>query len=196
MAVIFHRRLITLSVCILLVGCGPSPEAAKERGFAFYDLKQYKDALPLLEKSFKGGIDDPELIVRLAYCRAMIAQDPSGAINILRDSALKYPKYARTYYELGFIAEHFSPTEGQSNVKQALGFTRRAVELDSTDWKAIDNLGMYYFQLGDFDSAEYVWKRAQNINPSHAELNARLAQLAELKAKRDSVRADAVDIVK
>jgi len=177
---------------LLLAGCGMTPEAAKERAFSFYDLKQYKEATPLLEKAFQGGIDDPELVVRLAYCRAMISNEPTKAIEILRDSALKYPKYARTYFELGFLAEHFGPTEGRANLRQALGFTRMAVALDSTDWKALDNLGMYYFQLGDLDSAKFAWVKAQTIQKDHAELNTRLRQIEELIAKRDSAAVDTV----
>ncbi len=185
----------TLVLTFVLVGCMPSPEAVKEKAFAFYDLKQYKEALPLLEKSFSRGLDDPELIVRLAYCRAKIAGDPTGAINILRDSVLKYPKYARTYFELGFIALQFGPPDGQANVKQALGFTLKAAQLDSTDWLTLDNVGMYYFMLGNFDSAGIWFDSAKKIKPDDAELNARIVQLAELKAKRDSSKA-AQDTVK
>jgi tetratricopeptide (TPR) repeat protein len=184
-----RRHVITILLFgLLLAGCGMSPEAAKQRGFAFYDLKQFKDAFPLLEKAYKKGLDDPELVVRLAYCRAIIGGDPAAAIAILRDSVLKYPKYARTYFELGFIAQQFGPNEGQANVKQALGFTRKAVALDSTDWLSVDNLGMFYFMLGDLDSAEIWFKAASRLKSNDAELNARLAQIAELKAKRDSLK--------
>jgi len=172
-----------------------TPEQAKTRAFQFYDLQQYKEAFPLLEKAFEGGIDDPEMIVRLAYCRAVLGSDASGAINILRDSALKYPKYARTYFELGFIAHNFGPTEGRENIRQALGFTRMAVKLDSTDWRSMDNLGMYLVMLDSLDEAQAVFLDAQKLNANFPELNTRIQQVADLIAKRDSTTAK-IDTVK
>jgi tetratricopeptide (TPR) repeat protein len=187
--------IVLLAMTVILSGCGLSPQAAKDKGFEFYDLQKYKEALPLLEKAFAGKIDDPELIVRLAYCRAMIKGDPSSAIDILRDSVLKYPKYARTYFELGFIAHNFGPNENNQNLIQAMGFMRKAIELDSTEWKFKDNLGMFYFMQGQLDSAEIWWKAAYKLKTDYPELNTRLQQIAELKiekARQDSVAADSL----
>lgn len=195
----FHKLhifgLILVTSGVILAGCGMTPEQAKTRAFQFYDLQQYKEAFPLLEKAFEGGIDDPEMIVRLAYCRAVLGSDASGAINILRDSALKYPKYARTYFELGFIAHNFGPTEGRENIRQALGFTRMAVKLDSTDWRSMDNLGMYLVMLDSLDEAQAVFLDAQKLNANFPELNTRIQQVADLIAKRDSTTAK-IDTVK
>lgn len=180
------RRVIAVLVAaVLLAGCS-TPESSKEKGFALYDLGQYKKAHSLFEKAFAGGIDDPELVVRLAYCRAFINADPTGAISLLRDSALKYPRYARTYYELGYIAEQFGPSDSLMNIKQALGFTLKAAALDSSDWRIADNAGMYYFRLSSLDSAKRWFEAARAIKPDDAELNQRLAQIIEIQAKQQA----------
>ncbi len=187
-----HIASIIIALTLLIAGCGKNPEGAKQRAFDLYDLKKYADALPLLEKAFVGGIDDPELVVRLAYCRATISGDGLSAINILRDSAAKYPKYARTYFELGFVAHQFGPTDGQQNVRQAIGFTRKAIQLDSIDYKFRDNLGMFFFMTGELDSAEFWFKAAKALNADDADLNAKIVQIGELKARKaaeDSVAA-------
>jgi len=174
------------------------PETAKEQGFLRYDLGRYSEAHPLLERAFAGGLDDPELVVRLAHCRTTVKEDPTGAINILRDSALKYPDYARTYYELGFIAHDFGPTDDFRNVLQAIGFTRKAVELDPDDWRFKDNLGMFYLEMRELDSAMAFFQAARVLTTDYPELNARIEQthqLLEEKARLDSLAvADTVEL--
>ncbi len=176
--------VVIVASILLLTGCGSSPEAAKQRGFDLYDLQKFADALPLLEKAYAGGIDDPELVVRLAYCQATITADGLTALNILRKSAEKYPNYARTYFELGYVAFQFGSTDNQQNVRQALGFTRKAVQLDSIDYKMRDNLAMDFFLLGELDSAEYWFKAAQVLNPTEAKLDAKILQVKELKHRK------------
>lgn len=171
---------------LLLASCSTSPETAMQRGFDCYDLNKYGEALPLLEKAFQKGIDDPELVVRLAFCKAHIQGDGLTAINILRESAAKYPKYARTYYELGYIAQNFGPVEGQQNIRQAIGFTRKAVQLDTTEYKFRDNLGMFFFMINELDSAQYWFSEAKKLKSDDPELNARIAQIVELKARKAS----------
>jgi tetratricopeptide (TPR) repeat protein len=187
-----YINLLVVASLLILSGCGANPEASKQRGFELYDLQKFADALPLLEKAFTGGIDDPELVVRLAYCKATVSADGLFALNILRESALKYPNYARTYFELGYVAHQFGSTDGQQNVRQALGFTRKAVQLDSTDYKMRDNLAMYFFTLGELDSAEYWFKAAQALNLEDAKLTAKILQIQELKLRKaaeDSIAA-------
>jgi len=176
-------------IVALLLGCSITPQGARTRGDAFYDRGKFPEAFPLLEKAFLGGIDDPEMVVRLAYCRASVKGDASSAITILRDSALKHPNYARTYYELGYIAFTYGSKDSSANVRQAIGFTMKAAALDTLDWKSRDNLGMYYGLLGELDSSRYWLKAAQELKPDSPELNERLAQLEqylEEKAKQDS----------
>jgi len=196
---VFHKLqrvgIILVISGLFFAGCQQSPEEVKARAFQFYDLQQYKEAHPLLEKAFASGLDDPEMIVRLAYCRAVLAKDVNGAIDILRDSALKYPRYARTYFELGFIAYNFGPNEGKENIKQALGFARMAVKCDSTDWRSMDNLGMYLVMLDSLDEAQAIFLEAQKLKADFPELNTRIKQVADLIAQRDSLRS-AADSVK
>ena len=173
----------------LLLGCAISPQNARTRGDAFYDLGQYPQALPLLERAFAGGMEDPELAVRLAYCRASVKGDVTGAITLLRDNALQHPGYARTFYELGYIAFNYGPKDSSANLRQAIDFTLHAAKLDSLDWKSRDNLGMYYGLMGVLDSSRFWLREAQKMKPDSPELNERLAQLEqflEAKARQDS----------
>ncbi|MFH0766398.1 MAG: tetratricopeptide repeat protein [Calditrichota bacterium] len=187
------KTLVILACgAFLLSACGGSPQATKGKAFLLYEQGKYEESLPLLEKSFAGGLDDPELVVRLAYCRSEVKGDVTAAIEILRDSALRYPDYARTYYQLGFIAYNHGPDESQQNIKQAIGFTRRAADLAPQDFKIIDNLGMFYLLTDQFDSALARFDQALKINPEDAELKTRIAQAKDFKqrlAEVDSLAA-------
>ncbi len=187
------RGLLTCIGAVVVfatAGCGVSPEVAKQKGFALYDLGQFEEAHPYLEKAYVGEESDPELVVRLAYCRTAVAGDITGAISILRDSMLRHPEYARTYYQLGYIAYNYGPKEKNANIIQALYFTRKAAELDSTDFKIIDNLGMYHLLLGELDSAMVCFQTAKQIKPDNADLNRRIEMtrgLLKKEAKLDSM---------
>lgn len=186
------RRFLFILSLLFIVGCGKSPEVLMNEGFALYDAQDFTNAYPLLQKAFDKGLDDPELVARLAYCTINVANDPGLAIDLLRNSALKYPDYARTYYVLGYIAHEFGPTEEGKNLQQAIGFTRKAISLDSTNWRFMDNLGMFYLQMDNFDSALVWFKAAQEIEPEYKELNVRIEQAEELKiekARLDSIAA-------
>ena len=184
------KLLLVLVVAAFVVGgCISSPQKARDRGMAFYDLGDYPKAHPLLEKAFAGGMTEPELIVRLAFCRATVKSEIGSAIELLRDAVLKYPDYARLYYELGFIAFQYGPQDSAKNLRQAIEFTHIAVEKDTADWLFKDNLGMYYGLMGQLDSARIWLQAAQRLRPADSDLNARLEQLEQYlreKAAQDS----------
>lgn len=183
-------------VSVLVPGCSVSPEVAKEKGFALYDLDKIAEALPYLERAYTDETSDPELVVRLAYCLANVNGDVERAITILRDAALRYPDYARIYYQLGYLAFHFGPEQGNKNVIQALGFTRRAAVLDPENFHIADNMGMYFLMLDEPDSALTWFLIAQKLDSEYAELNERIAltrKIIENRAQNDST--ENVDIL-
>ncbi|MFC2150437.1 tetratricopeptide repeat protein [Calditrichota bacterium] len=188
----FQLCLLFGVVGIILIGCGQNPQVIMEKGFALYDAQNFSEALPLLEQASKGKIEDPELTVRLAYCYIRINNDPAKAMELLQQNALDFPNYPRTYYQLGFIAADYGDMENGKGLMQAVGFTRKAIELDSTDWRFKDNLGMFFLRLDMPDSAKYWFEQAYELHQDHPELNARLQQMDDLiaeKALRDSAIA-------
>lgn|GEM_PF-5516637 len=185
-----NKYLSILFGSLLLLNLGCSEGDPKAKGFDLYDSRNFDNALPLLEKAWTASQDDPELGVRLAYCLAEVRNDPEAALKILHASTLKFPDYARTYYQLGFIAFRHGNTKDKENLHQALGFTRKAAQLDESNFKIVDNVGMYHSMLGNLDSALYWLERAILIDPHQPQLKARIEgtrkQIIE-KAKRDSV---------
>ena len=181
------KRLVLCIICGLIIsGCGIPPEEAAEKGLKLYENNQLKKAYPLLERAHLGGIEKPELALCLAYCKITIDNDPSGAIEILRDSALRYPDYAPTYYQLGLISYNFGPVEDNKNLEQAIHFARKAVELGSDEWLYHDNLGTYLYLIGQPDSALVHFKIAVQLNPMDKKLTERVEKLELKLSQRDS----------
>jgi tetratricopeptide (TPR) repeat protein len=171
----------------LVTGCGPSPQKAYEQGMALYEHGNLYKAYPLLKKAAKGGISTPQLALCLAYCHVSIDNDPTGAIDLLRDSALNFPDFAPTYYQLGLISYNFGPAEDGGNLVQAIYFARKAVELSPDEWLFADNLATYYYLAGEQDSALYYFKQASELNPFNKELAERVKKVEEALSKSDSL---------
>lgn len=179
------KLTLILAATVLLTACSSSPDQAMKTGFQLYEQGNYKEALPQLQAALKGEIDDPELIVRLAYCMVILDKDPEAAITLLRESTLRHPDYARTYYQLGHIAFLYGAKENKQNLEQALRFTLKAAELDPLDFKILDNAGMFHMLIGNLDSALTWFDAARKINPGHAELNRRIEQTRELLRQKE-----------
>ncbi len=139
-----------------------------------------------MKRAYSDGIEKPELALCLAYCKITIDNDPSGAIEILRDSALQFPDYAPTYYQLGLISFNFGPVGDNKNIKQAIHFARKAVELGSDEWLYQDNLGTYLYLVGQPDSALVHFKIAGRLNPTDEKLTERVQELESKLSQRDS----------
>jgi len=170
-----------------------SPQDAYVQGLKLYEEGQIYKAYPLLKKAHEGGVSQPQLALCLAYCMVSVDDDPSGAIEILRDSALRFPDFAPTYYQLGLISFNFSPTDNGENIQQALFFARKAVELSPEEWLYADNLGTYLYLSGERDSALFYFRRAHELNPFNEELAKRVKQLEESLSETDSLSAEKFD---
>lgn len=180
-------------VASILIGCSDSREKLCVEGFAAYDAGEYEDAYFLLERAYTDERSDPELVVRLADCRVSVAGDINGAIFILRDSALRYPDYAPTFYQLGIIAYNYSTKDNDENIRQAITFTRHAAALNPKDFQTVDTLGMLYLMIGELDSAMNWFEVAKEIKPDHLRLNERIhltRQLIEQRALSDTLNLE------
>ncbi len=177
-------RIILILGVFFGTGCEISLEEARIKGFELYDMGNYEDALPLLEKVFEINEQDPELIVRLAYCRTVVSDDPTSAIRILTDSVIQFPDYARTYYELSQIAYQYGPAQKDINIDQALEFSSKAAELAPWDFSILENHASFHLLRGNLDSA-YVWYKAANaIDTEQIEVRMRLVQIESIIQQR------------
>ncbi|MCF7809939.1 hypothetical protein K9N50_03005 [bacterium] len=180
------KLFTVIFIPFFLIGCGQTPEEALEKGFLFYDEGSKVEAYPYLDKAYKSGIEHPELITRLAFCRIAIDKDPSSAIVLLQEGVVKFPNYAPIYDLLGLIAQQYGETEENSNLQQAIYFARKAIELDPDDFEFMSNLASYLFLAGDMDSSLVYFQRAHELNTANEETVKRIRQLERIISQKDS----------
>lgn len=182
MALRIKWLFITVFLAVL-IGCGASPEQELEKGFLLFETNQKREAYPHLKKAYRGGIEHPELYVSLAFCCVAIDDNPSAAIELLHEGIQIFPDYAPIYDELGLIAHQFGPTDDGKNLRQAVYFAMKAVELDPDDWKYIDNLGSYLYLEGKIDSALICFRKASELNSANEDIKRRIMQIEKNRLK-------------
>jgi tetratricopeptide (TPR) repeat protein len=178
------KLFTTIFIPLFLIGCGQTPEEALEKGFLLYDEGSKVEAYPYLDKAYKSGIEHPELITRLAYCKVAIDNDPSAAIVLLQEGVVKYPNHASIYNMLGLIAQQYGQEEDNSNLQQAIYFARKAVKHDPDDFEFMSNLASYLFLAGDMDSSLTCFQRAHELNTTDKETVSRISQLEQIISER------------
>ncbi len=185
--------LLLMVAVMSLGGCQMTPERAQKKAYKFYDKGDYAKALDYLEIAWIGKPDDPEFLVRYAYCLIANQNDPKYAIEVLYENSVRYPDYARTYYLLGNIAFNFSREDRQKNLMQAINFTIVAAELDSTDIKIAMNLAQYY-EIAEMPDSALVWyKRAIRIDPKDSLIQVSIDSLKNVVEERD-LKSDSTQI--
>lgn len=183
-SIIIMIFLFTLPVWI---SCQKSPEQLKDLGFKLYDEGKYVKALVYLKFAFNSYPEDPELIVRYAFCLTEIEGDVEGAISLLSESAIRNPDYAKTFATLGYIAYNYSPQSDDKNIKQGIYFTQRAAELDPNDISIIYNLASFFLVAGNIDSALARFSEVYSMDSTYLDVEYRITRTIELKVLKDAI---------
>jgi Flp pilus assembly protein TadD len=89
----------------------------------------------------------------------MMQQDYSSALKYFMKASEVRPKYAPAWFNMGYAYQQL----GQ--FAEAIPCYRKAFELDTTDVKALSNLGACYSKVDKVDSAIYVNKQILKIRP-------------------------------
>lgn len=83
---------------------------------------------------------------------------PAAALAIFRTAVLERPGFAPAHYGLGLALMRLD------SAQQALGPLREAVHLDSTNPRYVDELGIAYYHLEQWDSAIVFFTRASQLD--------------------------------
>jgi tetratricopeptide (TPR) repeat protein len=77
------------------------------------------------------------------------------------------PGYANGYFTLGIANYLLSKTENDEFAKKAIGYYKKAAEINPFSSDTYNNLGVIYTRQNDLDNALAVFKEAYRINPAH-----------------------------
>lgn len=107
------------------------------------------------------------------------------AVVAYRAAIAADPRFAPAYNNLAWLA-----AEGKSNLVEALGWAKRAVELQPGVPDFVDTLGQVYRARGELDLAIEQFRRAANAKPPRAEFHYRLGiALAEKGQRQEAIAA-------
>ncbi len=160
-------------------------------GLSYYQLKQYQEALPALQKALTlkqtEGKADPDLL--LAMSRVQISlKRYDQALPFLENLAKQRPDLASNRYMLGVAYANLNRHE------EAVEAFRTAVKLAPQDADAWHYLSIQQFKLGRTNDAVTSLRSALAINPKNVELLSLLAETLMRQASTETVaaRADAL----
>jgi protein O-mannosyl-transferase len=90
---------------------------------------------------------------------SMMQKDYSQSLNYFKKASEMRPKYAPAWFNMGYAHQQLD------QFAEAIPCYLKAFELDTTDVKALSNLGACYSKVDKVDSAIYVNKRILQIKP-------------------------------
>lgn len=98
------------------------------------------------------------------------SNDFARAEQLLTDLAAAYPDYALVHAYMGHVLHHQKPgkfVEAEAAYRRALA-ARSLTVLPRIEYALVlDNLGMIRFNVGDYEEAEQLWRRAVALNTEY-----------------------------
>jgi superkiller protein 3 len=149
-------------------------------GLAYYQLKEYEQAVAPLEKAIElkraDGRTDPDALAMLG--RAYIAlKKYDRALSYFENATKQQPDQAANFYMLGVAYSNLNRNE------EAVNAFRSAVKLDPKDGDSWYYLGILQFRAGNLDGAAEALRSGIAVAPRNTEM---MTLLAEILLRRSS----------
>lgn len=149
-------------------------------GMAYYQLKEYEQAIEPLEKSLSlkkaDGRSDPDAMAVLG--RAWIAlRKYDKALAFLETATKQQPDHAANFYMLGVVYANLNRNE------EATTAFRAALKLDPKDADSWYYMGILQFRTGNLDGAIEALRNGIKVAPRNTDM---MTLLAEVLLRRSS----------
>ncbi len=143
------------------------PTALTSLGRLFYARGDYAGAARCFERSLGAGVPPAEALINLANVRIAQARWNEAEASLQRALATD-PQSADGWYLLGFLHER------QGKLREAIAPYEKSMALQPRPHTA-HNLGLVFDQLGDWQAAVGMMRRALELDPNLLEAAAQLA---------------------
>lgn len=98
------------------------------------------------------------------------------SLNLFENLSQRYPTHSALFLNYGFLEYlEYLESKKEETLKRAASHTLQAWNLDQHSDIAANNLGYFYYELGDYVQAVDFWNKAQALVPKDAECLAGLA---------------------
>ncbi len=162
-----------------------NPRVAVDAALAFHQLKNYPEALKYYEKRIALGPDAWNMFLNAAYCTLALEDYPKSAEYLKRVIALDSMNVkALTLLSNTYLYQ-------MQNCDEGIAWTKKLLEIDSTNCDAIKGLGFAYFSdnicqpdylkaISYFTRALSCYRAAGSDNCSHSDLLLFIAQADQM----------------
>ena len=153
-------------------------------GLAYYNLKDYKSAIPALEKALeikrKDSRNDPELFRAIGQCH-MLQKNYDKALPYFESLARMQMNVAANYYLLGVTYANLNRAAEASEAFQ------KSVKLDPKDADSWYYLGVAHFRAGRLNDAIVALRSGITADPKNIEM---LGLLTESLLRQGATETD------
>ena len=137
----------------------------------YLEAKEYSKAQEVLSEALIYFSQNEDLIFTLGASYERMGRHDLAEETFKR-IIKKNPNHDRALNYLGYML-----AEKGIRLQEAIGYIKRALELDSTNGSYLDSLGWAYYQLNKLDEAKKYLEIAVKKNPKSAEIHHHLGDL-------------------
>lgn len=140
------------------------PAYANILGNQYLNEKENEQALPLLEKAYRGRPD--HLKFALDYARALFLGEKYAQA---RDILLPYTQTETSHAELfGFLGSVYQKL---GNFEEAISQYKETLKRQGTNLNILNAIGECYYKLGNRAEALIAWEKSLELNPKQEEIS-------------------------
>jgi protein O-mannosyl-transferase len=126
----------------------------------FLTLKEYKQAVPYLEKWLSLYPGDSKIHFKMGIVLVKLGLQDNAEEYFQNTIEINKNHYEANYY----LGLHYAEKEEFEKAKK---FYKKALEIRSDHSESLNNLGNIHMSLGDYDKAEDLFKRAVRVNKNN-----------------------------
>ncbi len=132
-----------------------------ERAIIFHDMGKKEEAIHLLEQVITENKNFSAAYIYLAHIYYSLNR-AEQALAVLQEALKVNPSdhSLASAYGLHLVRER--------RYQEAIKILEQAIRLYDEDPETWDQLGIAFWRLGDFDRAEFAYKKALSLDPTHA----------------------------
>lgn len=170
--------LLLILICVLKAAAQTSVTADQEKLLELYQTQRYSEAAAYLQSTYGNEVTTPKELSQIAYANMM-----SGNLQVAEKSYLRLHEQQPGSLPILFNLAGISQRRGDT--QKAKDYYREIIKIDSLNFNVYRQLASLLLNPLDLEKLIYL-KKANKINPTHADIAFDLATSLHLFKKSDS----------
>ena len=170
--------VMLILICALKAASQTSPAADQEKLLELYQTQRYSEAAAYLQTTYGNEVTAPKELSQIAYANMM-----AGNLQVAEKSYLKLREQQPGSLPILFNLAGISQRRGDT--QKAKDYYREILKIDSLNFNVYRQLASLLLNPLDLEKLAYL-KKANRINPAHADVAFDLATALNLLKKSDA----------